>query len=486
MEADVSAAVMDEANQELTIENPSVECEVVGEGAGISEGAELTFAQRVEEHVAGEYTVTVGDFNSDEQTATITVEDPNGKTETLPNQDLTSDITAAGLTIPGDAIEGDGDFTVDMSRSVQTNWDTVEDEDEIIADGGNIRLADSTDETSLGEYTIDVEETFFQTWAETITVTDPDGDTHTVTSEDPGEDIEVAGLVIEADTLTNENSGTEGGKVVIDIDGDITEGSSVSGANIADDAVTFGHREEEHQLGEYRINVSNYDSNNNTATIEVERPDGSTEEVTDQELDGEFIIGGLEINENLISGDGSATVRMQPDGETIIGEREMRTENGRFEYNGVEFTFDGSVANDPEDVDFSIENNALAFQIGPNAGQDVLVDIPKMDVEELGLDELDVTSQRSANDGISILDGAITQVSDARATLGAMQNRMEHTVNNLQVTSENLTAAESRIRDTDMAEEMTEFTRNNILNQSGTAMLAQANQLPQGVLELLQ
>ena len=94
-------------------------------------------------------------------------------------------------------------------------------------------------------------------------------------------------------------------------------------------------------------------------------------------------------------------------------------------------------------------------------------------------------SHEDANDAIFKIEEAITQISSVRAKLGATQNRLEHTINNLQVTSENLTSAESRIRDTDMAEEMTEFTKNNILNQSAQAMLSQANQLPQGVLQLL-
>ncbi|MET3504675.1 flagellin N-terminal helical domain-containing protein [Halalkalibacter oceani] len=143
-----------------------------------------------------------------------------------------------------------------------------------------------------------------------------------------------------------------------------------------------------------------------------------------------------------------------------------------------------------EEVDsvtqFSITNNALAFQIGPNTNQNVMIDVPRLDVVTLGIEEVDVTSQQGANEAIFILDNAINVLSDIRAKLGATQNRMEHTINNLQVTHENLTASESRIRDADMALEMTEFTRNNILNQSATAMLAQANQLPQGVLQLLQ
>ncbi|MCR6110542.1 flagellin [Bacillus sp. A301a_S52] len=134
----------------------------------------------------------------------------------------------------------------------------------------------------------------------------------------------------------------------------------------------------------------------------------------------------------------------------------------------------------------------LVFQIGANAGQSVDIEIPKMNATELGLADddgnitLSVTTREDASEAIGTLSDAINAVSNARAKMGALQNRMEHTINNLQVTHENLTSAESRIRDADMALEMTEFTRNNILNQSATAMLAQANQLPQGILQLLQ
>lgn len=96
-----------------------------------------------------------------------------------------------------------------------------------------------------------------------------------------------------------------------------------------------------------------------------------------------------------------------------------------------------------------------------------------------------IASRGNAQALITNVDLAIKAVSDERAKLGAKQNRLEHTINNLTTTSENLTAAESRIRDVDMAKEMMEFTKNNILNQAATAMLAQANQAPQGVLQLL-
>ena len=99
---------------------------------------------------------------------------------------------------------------------------------------------------------------------------------------------------------------------------------------------------------------------------------------------------------------------------------------------------------------------------------------------------MSITSSSSARQAISAINKAIDQISSMRSTFGALQNRLEHTINNLGVQNENLTAAESRIRDVDMAEEMMAYTKNNILVQASQAMLAQANQVPQGVLQLLQ
>jgi flagellin len=130
----------------------------------------------------------------------------------------------------------------------------------------------------------------------------------------------------------------------------------------------------------------------------------------------------------------------------------------------------------------------LTFQIGANgvSDQQVSLQVENMGVGGLGISGINVLNQDTANAAIDKLDTAINTVSATRADLGALQNRLEHTVNNLGVTSENLTAAESRIRDVDMAKEMMEYTKNNILSQAAQAMLAQANQQPQGVLQLLQ
>jgi len=95
------------------------------------------------------------------------------------------------------------------------------------------------------------------------------------------------------------------------------------------------------------------------------------------------------------------------------------------------------------------------------------------------------TAATGASSAITAIDAAIKKVSTSRADLGAIQNRFDHTINNLNVAVENLTASESRIRDADMAQEMVQYTRNQILSQAGTAMLAQANQASQGVLQLL-
>ena len=104
---------------------------------------------------------------------------------------------------------------------------------------------------------------------------------------------------------------------------------------------------------------------------------------------------------------------------------------------------------------------------------------------DLGVNTVDLSTKAGATSAITAIDGAIKAVSTSRANLGALQNRFEHTINNLSVTQENLSASESRIRDTDMASEMMSFTRSQILSQAGTAMLSQANQAPQGVLSLL-
>jgi flagellin len=134
---------------------------------------------------------------------------------------------------------------------------------------------------------------------------------------------------------------------------------------------------------------------------------------------------------------------------------------------------------------------AVKLQVGANSGQLVSFAIEDMRAGALGVSGLGSTIGNSATTVASLtgfidtINSALTDVSKQRSDLGAMQNRLEHTIKNLDTSSENLQASESRIRDVDMAKEMMEFTKNNILQQAAQAMLAQANQQPQGVLQLL-
>jgi len=134
--------------------------------------------------------------------------------------------------------------------------------------------------------------------------------------------------------------------------------------------------------------------------------------------------------------------------------------------------------------------SALTLQIGDSGSETLDVNIASMKATDLGVsageDGIDISTQTGANTALNKIKTAINTVSDTRGGLGALQNRLEHTINNLSVTQENMQDAESTIRDTDVASEMMKYTKNSILVQSAQAMLAQANQQPQGVLQLLQ
>ena len=128
----------------------------------------------------------------------------------------------------------------------------------------------------------------------------------------------------------------------------------------------------------------------------------------------------------------------------------------------------------------------MDLQIGANEGQTMQVRIPATDVESLYLDDIDVTTIHGATKAMDRLDDAISKISQIRSQIGAYENRLDYTVTSLDETQENMTAALSRIEDVDMAEEMTEYTKYNVLQQAGTSVLAQANELPTQALQLLQ
>ena len=145
-------------------------------------------------------------------------------------------------------------------------------------------------------------------------------------------------------------------------------------------------------------------------------------------------------------------------------------------------------------VTTDVESKAQ-FKIGANTYEEDVLSAGIADMSSKGLNRkydgetkfsIDISTATAANDTLDAIDYALNTVSSQRATLGTIQNRMEYAVSNLSTTEENLTAAESRIRDVDMAEEMVSYTKNSILNESAMAMLAQANQQPQAILSLLQ
>ena len=227
----------------------------------------------------------------------------------------------------------------------------------------------------------------------------------------------------------------------------------------------------------------------------------------------------------------TATIKLQDKDGADLATYEFKDIDGAkkldFDAEGIKFsltpTTAGVTANEIATGTFKLEttttttntasttptDNSLKFQIGANENQAMSVSIGDMRASALGIvgsgagfqttatvtdgtnataveNSLDISTHDNAGSAITTIDAAINKVSTQRAQLGAVQNRLEHTINNLGTTSENLTAAESRIRDTDMAKEMMDFTKNNILTQAAQSMLAQANQQPQGVLSLLQ
>lgn len=180
-------------------------------------------------------------------------------------------------------------------------------------------------------------------------------------------------------------------------------------------------------------------------------------------------------------------------GNTLVGVLDPNVDvqfdmmsNARIEWNTATKSWNISSATGADSTNVHIAGNSAVFQIGANEGERMSIDLGNMSASALGLDKVLVTDRDSATRSITVIDGAIDKVSSQRASLGAYQNRLEHTINNLRTASTNLTAAESRIRDVDMAAEMTEYTKNQILMQAANAMLSQANQLPQSVLQLLQ
>jgi len=158
--------------------------------------------------------------------------------------------------------------------------------------------------------------------------------------------------------------------------------------------------------------------------------------------------------------------------------------------NGFEMKFEaqqGAAALADKSADVKVlDAGPLDLQIGANEGQFMEIRIQNLSPQALGIDKINLSTSDGAQKAITVVDNAINMISSVRSKLGAYQNRLEHTVANLSVAAENMTASLSRIQDADMAAEMSEYTQKNVISQAGIAMLAQANQRPQQILQLLQ
>ncbi len=191
-------------------------------------------------------------------------------------------------------------------------------------------------------------------------------------------------------------------------------------------------------------------------------------------------------NEGIIKFDVTITADIEvegPDGSVKNYSGVKADSNSVMTVAGLELDVAANLQADKTQVD--VKNNGVQFHIGANEGQTTRLAINRIDIDSLKVADVDVRTQSGAEAAITSINKAIETVSSERSKLGAIQNRLEHTINNLGTSAENLTAAESRIRDVDMAKEMMEFTKQSILSQAAQAMLAQANQMPQGVLQLL-
>lgn len=241
----------------------------------------------------------------------------------------------------------------------------------------------------------------------------------------------------------------------------------------------------------FKVVVTN--SNGTTADITLQDKDGNQlgATVTGHTLASDLTIDQVTIAGGSIATNGEATFDFGMEADYTVSKAGVAQQTlsnvvsttGKVEVGGLELTVDNTLTDATSDVE--IEGKALQFQVGANENQSIRLSMGDMRAAALGVSSITVDSHENAKSAVTTIDAAIRSVSGERSKLGALQNRLEHTINNLNVGAENLQAAESRIRDVDMAKEMMNFTKNNILNQAAQAMMSQSNQQPQAVLQLL-
>ena len=268
-------------------------------------------------------------------------------------------------------------------------------------------------------------------------------------------------------------------------------------------------------MGEVRVNANDPSAISGTLTAGKDQGAASNGgfatavydfDLTKLKADQKITIGGTTITiveKDADASKGEINLADATDGDKLAAAFEAAGyKNGKLDFNDGKLTITGTVegqkgsdfqASGAADVsittnDKSTVSGGLTLQIGDTSDDfnKLTVGIQDMHTDKLGIDTIDIGTQAGAQAAVDKIKAAINTVSSVRGTLGATQNRLDHTINNLSVMTENIQDAESTIRDTDVADEMMAYTKNNILVQSAQAMLAQANQVPQGVLQLLQ
>ena len=244
------------------------------------------------------------------------------------------------------------------------------------------------------------------------------------------------------------------------------------GGEVVNEAVTA-------QKGNFEVTIDNVD-NNKKITIDGESMKITNKDDLDTELANKFKNYEFTVTD---TNTGKKIVITQKDGKETDKESMKISYEGKAQVVTVKKV--GVAAKDEE-----LSDGKAHIQVGANSNQSMKIEIGDMRAKALNIvdergNSLSVLSAEDANKAITAFDAALNEVSSQRANLGAVQNRLEYTISNLDNTAENLTSAESTLRDVDMAKEMMEYSKNNILNQAAQAMISQANQQPQNVLQLL-
>jgi flagellin len=216
--------------------------------------------------------------------------------------------------------------------------------------------------------------------------------------------------------------------------------------------------------------------------------------ITNIEFEG-FAVGAHTIDFTQVGAGDPYSAELDAPGSTVVVSNAAGAQTLRLDFGGgqkITIVMSDAAAADQfaaaatNQLAFTVAGDSSYIQTGANAGDKLAITISGMSAADLSVDTQTIGDQPTAEAAITAVNAAINAVSTQRAKLGAIQNRLAHKINNLDTSAENLQAAESRIRDIDMAKEMTNFTKNQILSQASTAMLAQANAAPQSVLKLLQ